>query len=269
MRRCQRVRVTGGQGSLVPAIPYHWAHCPVVERLALALEGPFLGADPIVPAVFGTAEVRFWRTFALEMGLAVHMLASHLLGWWGLDGHVKRLEGRQALRRFRLLLSKHLAPWPALLWHQGEEPGAPPCKSSQFMGDRHRSRSLTSDGKSCNRGTFRVSWGHRQGTSYVLLISNQDSWPFPVNRNWLKARQEIQARLYWCFSCAGCRRERKHVVGFFTGPLYGMRLGMCSEVEVKEWLGWFAHPCDGVEYQGACTVPCFCSQHPIFAPGAS
>lgn len=81
MRRCQRVRVTGGQGSLVPAIPYHWAHCPVVERLALALEGPFLGADPIVPAVFGTAEVRFWRTFALEMGLAVHMLASHLLGW--------------------------------------------------------------------------------------------------------------------------------------------------------------------------------------------
>ena len=32
---------------------------------------------------------------------------------------------------------------------------------------------------------------------------------------------------------------------------------MCSEVE--EWLRWFAHPSDDVEYQGH-------AQHPAFAP---
>ena len=36
-----------------------------------------------------------------------------------------------------------------------------------------------------------------------------------------------------------------------------MRVGVCSEVE--EWLRWFAHPTDDVEYQGH-------AQHPAFAP---
>ena len=35
-----------------------------------------------------------------------------------------------------------------------------------------------------------------------ILITTQGSWPSPVNRNWLEARQEIEARLYWglCYS---------------------------------------------------------------------
>ena len=35
------------------------------------------------------------------------------------------------------------------------------------------------------------------GTSRGPNDTNQGSWPFAVNRHWLEARQEIQARLYW------------------------------------------------------------------------
>ena len=34
-------------------------------------------------------------------------------------------------------------------------------------------------------------------TSEQLSVSHQSSWPSPINRNWLEARQEIQARSYW------------------------------------------------------------------------
>ena len=40
---------------------------------------------------------------------------------------------------------------------------------------------------------------------------------------------------------------------------------MCSEVE--EWLRWFAHPSDAVEYQGHAQDPAFAPQTPEVSVG--
>ena len=34
-----------------------------------------------------------------------------------------------------------------------------------------------------------------------IYVTNQGSWPSPVNRNWPEARQEIQTKLYWGPCC--------------------------------------------------------------------
>ena len=38
--------------------------------------------------------------------------------------------------------------------------------------------------------------------------TNQGSWPSPMNRNGLEARQEIQARLCWDACCSRAEREQ-------------------------------------------------------------
>ena len=43
---------------------------------------------------------------------------------------------------------------------------------------------------------------------------------------------------------------------------------MCPGVGPEGWLRCFAHPFGGVGVLGACAVPCFGSQHPVFAPGS-
>ena len=43
-----------------------------------------------------------------------------------------------------------------------------------------------------------VPWGVESiGKEDVEFGTDQGSWPFPINRNWSEARQEIQAKLYW------------------------------------------------------------------------
>ena len=39
----------------------------------------------------------------------------------------------------------------------------------------------------------------------------QGSWPSPVNRTWLEARQEIQARLYWGLWCSRGNENKRQV----------------------------------------------------------
>ena len=51
--------------------------------------------------------------------------------------------------------------------------------------------------------------------------------------------------------------------------LYGVRTGVCPGVGPEGWLRRFAHALGGVVCRGHGTVPCFCSQHPVFAPGSS
>ena len=93
-------------------------------------------------------------------------------------------------------------------------------------------------------------------------LTDQGSWPSPINRSWLNARQVLRTRLYWevrtnnsfpCLLSLGVGQ---------TCSLYGMRVGVCPEVRLEGWLRW-------CYMQEACTVPCFCSQHPVFAPGSS
>ena len=44
--------------------------------------------------------------------------------------------------------------------------------------------------------------------------AGQGSWPSPMKRNWLEARQEIQARLYWGPCCS--RGEQEQTTGSLT-----------------------------------------------------
>ena len=78
--------------------------------------------------------------------------------------------------------------------------------------------------------------GHLSPLSFIALqltptVTNQGSWPSPVNRNWLEARQEIQARLYWGSYC--CRRgwgEQKQVTSSLVrSPRWG---------KLVPYMGW-------------------------------
>ena len=68
---------------------------------------------------------------------------------------------------------------------------------------------------------------HWPGLDHV--VTNQGSWPSPVNRNWLGAGHEIQARLY-CSFCTSCRREWKQVTVSLLAPLRGG--------EFVPYIGW-------------------------------
>ena len=69
--------------------------------------------------------------------------------------------------------------------------------------------------------------------------TNQSSWPSPINRNWLEAREEIPAGLYWDPCCR--RREQEQQVPLFAHcwggselvPLHGMRVGVCPGVGLE------------------------------------
>ena len=89
----------------------------------------------------------------------------------------------------------------------------------------------------------------------------QGPWPSPINGNWLEARQEIQARLYWGSWCSS--GERKQVTVSLAcsprwgraGSLYGVRVG----VRLEGCLRCFAQPSGGVECRGH-------AQYPVFVP---
>ena len=93
-------------------------------------------------------------------------------------------------------------------------------------------------------------------------LTDQGSWPSAINRSWLNARQVLWTRLYW-----EVRTNNSFPCSLFLGvgqtcSLYGMRVGVCPEVRLEGWLRW-------CYMQEAWIVPCFCSQHPVFAPGSS
>ena len=54
--------------------------------------------------------------------------------------------------------------------------------------------------------------------------TKQGCWPFPINRNWLEFRQEIQTRLYWGPSCRRGKQEQT------TGSLACSLAGRGSEL---------------------------------------
>ena len=77
-----------------------------------------------------------------------------------------------------------------------------------------------------------------------IFVAEQGSWPSPINRNGLEARQEIQTRLYWgpCYSRE--EWEQKNTFPCLLTPwvqrggrrkeracsLHGVRVGMCPQV---------------------------------------
>ena len=90
-------------------------------------------------------------------------------------------------------------------------------------------------------------WPHliyRESETYPGL------WPSPISRNWLEARQEIQARLCWGPCCS--RREQEKTTGSFTlwGGWACFLYGMCSGLRLEGWLRWTAHPLGGGVYRG-------------------
>ena len=103
--------------------------------------------------------------------------------------------------------------------------------------------------------------------------ASQGSWPSPVNRNWLEARQEIQARLYWgpCRSTAQ-RGENSRLLCLLVLSEAGQACSLCGVevcpgVRLEGWLRWFAHPLGGGMCRGPCPstllllpTPCFCSR---------
>jgi len=52
----------------------------------------------------------------------------------------------------------------------------------------------------------------------------------------------------------------------WVGSLYGVRVGVCSGVELEAWLRWFAYPLDGVECRGYTQYPAFTPNTHFFLP---
>ena len=86
-----------------------------------------------------------------------------------------------------------------------------------------------------------------------------------INRNWLEATQESQARLLLGSSSRGQGWRTSNMFpcllpeGGQACSLYGPRVGVCPEVSPEGWLRWFAHPLGG----GVCRGH---AQYPAFAP---
>ena len=106
------------------------------------------------------------------------------------------------------------------------------------------------------------------------IDTEQGSWSSPINRNWLEARQEIQARLYWS-PCIICRREREQVTGSLTHSLpgargahsiYGVKVGVCPGVGPEGWLRWFAHPFVVLSAGGHAQYPAFATNTQFLLP---
>ena len=106
----------------------------------------------------------------------------------------------------------------------------------------------------------------------VVFSIRQGSWPSPVNRTWLEARQEIQARLYWGLWCSRGNENKRQVS--LLAPWVGGKL--------VSYMGWGYNVPKGCSRGGigvfpplwcwgqrACTISCFCSWYPVFPPGYS
>ena len=90
--------------------------------------------------------------------------------------------------------------------------------------------------------------------------TDQGSWPSPINRNWLEARQDIQVRFYW--GSWSCKREQKQVTCSLAhlprrgraDSLYETREEVCLEVGPEGWHKCFANLFGGVTAEGMCST---------------
>ena len=96
-------------------------------------------------------------------------------------------------------------------------------------------------------------------------VTNQSSWPPPINRNWLEVRQEIQARLSWGPAAAEGSENKQQVPlpapslsGAELAPYGGWGWG-CVQRVADGWLRWCA-PLRWRCRQEAGTEFCFCSR---------
>ena len=74
------------------------------------------------------------------------------------------------------------------------------------------------------------------GTLCHHTVTDQGSWPSPINRNWLEARQEIQPRLYWWSLLYSGKPEQvtgslacSLPEGGLPCSLHWVRVGVCPE----------------------------------------
>ena len=115
-----------------------------------------------------------------------------------------------------------------------------------------------------------VGWGFGGGGD----VTDQSSWPSPITRNWLEAREEIQAKFYWGPCCWS--REREQTAGSLAHSMGEGSWFLTCGVRVqgmgvsRVWAGGVA--CPSLRWwcvQGTCSVPCFCFWPPVLAPGSS
>ena len=91
--------------------------------------------------------------------------------------------------------------------------------------------------------------------------TDQGSWPSPINRNWLGARPDIQARL-WDPCCRSGEQEQATgslLDPSWVGPSLFLVWGdirVCPRVRLEWSVGGLPTP-SGI--QGTCAVHCFCS----------
>ena len=103
--------------------------------------------------------------------------------------------------------------------------------------------------------------------------TNQNCWPFPINRNQLERPDQS-----FCWGLCCSKGEWKQKVSLLGYSLVGgggewwesgKSIGICPRIGSEGWLRCFAPHSGGVGCRGACSVPCFCSQHPLLALGSS
>lgn len=121
---------------------------------------------------------------------------------------------------------------------------------------------LLSQPTSWPHGEFPMTHPPREGS----FDADQGSWPSPVYRNWLEARQETQAGLLWghCYSS----REPEQGTGSlawllpgrgWAGSLRRGRWGVSRDRTGGVACRWFVHSLDGI----VCREH---GQYPAFAP---
>ena len=116
------------------------------------------------------------------------------------------------------------------------------------------------------------NWVH----SLASFHTNWGSRPSSTDRNWLEARQEIQARFYWGPCCSSRKGEQVAISlahplpkAGWTCSLYGVRIGYVSRcLDQRTGLG-ILPTCLVVVCLGACPDPAFAPNTLFFTPSSS
>ena len=110
----------------------------------------------------------------------------------------------------------------------------------------------------------KLSFKEGMWSLYCHTVTDYGSSPSPVNRNWIEAKQEIQARL--CWGLCGSRREQNQTTASLACWLW-RREWVCSLCGVR------VEVCPGVRPKGwrvcVCVCVCVCSglaQYPVLLP---
>ena len=221
------------------------------------------------------------------------IVAMNLVSEWGCVAGPPQEAHRSCSQRCpTLACSQEGVRQASLLWllyfclHGDPFAGVPSCWHSSFGAP---------EAPACQKLTVLMVgkwWGsspsfplcHHLAFCYVIELSVLPLWMYVfmchpprclaslINRSYSKARQEIQARLYWC-ACSRRRgaNTRNRIPCSLPKwgqacSLYGVREGVSRVQEPggRLWLKWFAHPLMGVECRGHVQYPAFAS-NPVFA----